>query len=187
MKNLLIIIALVFFSCKDKEPQTNIESTAIAMSEIVNNTENIISETTSEKSSMNQNYIKSAVYKGTLNNNIKISMYLKEQKNPCGGDLTFFIGMYKYVTQDKWILLDITTDRQKKNYCMVEDGFTGVLFLEDNESSLYGNWISTDTKKQFKVELENQFLDLKYAKDHDIIEQLDEILFDELIYEKNDC
>ena len=181
---------MISLSCKDKvalsETKT-IETVLAEAVDVVEGSANTITEINPENDDSNTQYINSSLYKGTLNGNIKISLYLKESENPCGGDLTFFTGMYKYDNQDKWILLDVSTDRAKKNYCMVEDNFSGVLFLEDNEGSFYGHWISPDTKKLFKVELENQFLDIKYAKDHTAIEELDEILFDDLIYNKNDC
>lgn len=191
MKSLFIIIVLVFLSCIDKEtsPNNEAETAAIAIAEIVE-IENSSSETTFEETDTNsEDYqvIRKVLYKGTLNGNIKITLYLNEQEHPCGGNLTILNAMYSYDNQDKWLLLNVTTDKDKKNYCMVEDGFTGVLFLENNEGSFYGNWISPSTRKQYKVELENQFLDLKYAKDHSIIEELDDILFDDLIYGKNDC
>lgn len=189
MKNVFIITVILLLSCKHislEKTNTKAED-AVEVLEAAEEIVDVITEINPEEGDVNQSYINSTLYKGTLNGNIKIELYLKESENPCGGDLTFFIGMYKYNTQDKWILLDITTDKHNKNYCMVEYSFSGVLFLEDNEGSLYGNWISADTKKQFKVELENQFLDIKYAKDHTVIEKLDEILFDDLIYGKNDC
>ena len=126
--------------------------------------------------------LKSNLYKGTLNGNIKIWLYLNEQEHPCGGEMTVLNAMYKYDNQDKWILLNVTVDKQKKNYCMVEDNFTGALFLEENENYFNGYWISPDTKKQFKVELEKQKPDKTST-----IEQLNEILFDDLLYNKNDC
>lgn len=207
MKNIFIVIVLVFLSCKDKEAPMKNKAALIEVAENSVEIDNEYSKTTSEEELENNNFettsnevkttseeinansdiLRKVLYKGTLNETIKISMYLNEEEHPCGGNLTILNAMYKYDNQDKWILLDITTDRQKKNYCMVEDGFSGALFLEENEGDFNGNWISIDTKKQFKVELEDQLLDIKFAKDHTIIEELDEILFDDLIYSKNDC
>ncbi|NRD20049.1 hypothetical protein HNV08_08310 [Winogradskyella eckloniae] len=197
MKNLIIILVIVALSCKDKIVSNDAKTAEIVegaeatksqeaqehLIAIVNNSES----DTNEISNATSDVLRSELFKGTLNGNIKISLYLKEQEHPCGGDLTILNAMYKYNNQDQWILLDVTADKQKKNYCMVEDGFLGVLFLQNNEGSLYGHWVSPDTEKQFKVELENQFLDTKYGKDDTIVEELDEILFDILIYGKNDC
>lgn len=207
MKNILIVFVLVFLSCKDKEAPIENKTALIEVAENSveidneysrttveeelenNNFETTSNEvnTTSEEINANSDILRKVLYNGTLDETIKISMYLNEEEHPCGGNLTILNAMYKYDNQDKWILLDVSTDRQKKNYCMVEDGFSGVLFLEENKGSFKGNWISRDTKKQFKVELENQLLDIKFAKDHTIIEQLDDILFDDLLYSKNDC
>lgn len=207
MRNIFIVIVLVFLSCNGKEAPIENKAALIEVAENSIEIDNEYSKTTSEEELENNNfettsnevnttseeinttqdYIRSVLYKGTLNETIKISLYLNEEVHSCGGNLTILNAMYKYDNQDKWILLDVSTDRQKKNYCMVEDGFTGVLFLEENEGSFKGNWISRDTKKQFKVELENQLLDIKFAKDHTIIEELGDILFDDLLYSKNDC
>ncbi|WP_458626595.1 hypothetical protein [Winogradskyella sp. PC D3.3] len=135
----------------------------------------------------NDDIIKNVLYKGTLNEKINIQLYINEQEHPCGGNKTIINAMYKYDKQDQWILLSVTTDSQHTNYAMIEDRFTGALFLENHQNRLKGVWLSPDAKKQFKVELENQLLDLKFAADHTIIEELDAILFDDLIYSKNDC
>ena len=172
MKNILLVLVVIFFSSKDNT------STAADMGvERITNTLESKPEITID----NSLFMKSALYKGALNGTIKIWLYLNEQEHPCGGDLTILNVMYKYDTQEKWILLNVTTDSQKMKYCMVEDNFSGVLFLEKNDSSLNGKWISPDVTKQFEVVLEKQ------AIDKILIEKLDEILFDDLIYSKNDC
>lgn len=129
----------------------------------------------------NSSLAKGSLYQGTLNGNIKIWLYLHEQGSPCGGDATVINAMYKYDNQDKWILLSVATDKQKKNYCMVEDNFTGTLFIEKEGKFFKGYWISPDTEKKFKAELE------KVSLEGLTFEELDEILFDDLIYNKNDC
>lgn len=172
MKNIFLVIAVLFLSCKENT------STAADLVEkkmvvtIANSPEEVVD---------NQGAAKMSFYKGTLNSTVKIQLYVNEQEHPCGGDLTLLNVMYKYEDQDKWILLYVTTDSQKMKYCMVEDNFSGVLFLEKKDTSFHGKWISPDTTKQFSVVLEKQILDKT------TIEKLDEILFDELIYGKNDC
>jgi len=163
MKSLFSLIAIVFLS---------FESNLNAISSLVSDIE--FSTTTPSE------LPRSVLYKGTLNGTIKIRLYLKEQEHPCGGS-TYFQGMYKYDKQEKWLLLEVTTDREQEKFCMVEDGFSGVLFLEKNEGSFHGNWISPDTKQQFKVELK------KVNLDETNTEKLDEVLFDDLLYSKNDC
>ncbi|WP_178985074.1 hypothetical protein [Winogradskyella helgolandensis] len=186
MKNILIIIVLVILSCKNKETPTKSEAGLISFSEISETTKNYNPEIITETIKINDDELRSDLYKGTLNSNIKIALYLKEQEHDCGGS-TFFYAMYKYENQDKWILLNVTTNQEQNNYCMVERNFSGVLFLEENSNSLNGKWISPDTSKQFNVELQREELDIKFAKDHTVIETLDEILFDDLLYNANDC
>lgn len=125
-------------------------------------------------------FIRTTLYKGTLNGNISIQLYLNEQESPCGGNKTILNAMYKYENQEKWILLSVTSDLKKK-YCFVEDNFTGVIFLEESGTNLNGKWISPNTKKQFKVILE------KVEANKSTIEKLNDILFDDLLYNKNDC
>lgn len=186
MKKTLIIILLVIFSCKNKETPTKSEAGLISFSEIIETTKNYNPEIITETIKINDVELRSDLYKGTLNSNIKISLYLKEQEHDCGGS-TFFYAMYKYENQDKWILLNVTTNQKQNNYCMIERNFSGVLFLKETSTTLNGKWISPDTSKQFKVELKSEELDIKFAKDHTAIETLDEILFDDLLYNANDC
>lgn len=127
------------------------------------------------------------ILKGTINNTIKITMYLNEQEDPCGGDATIIYAMYKYDTQEEWMLLNVTRNTKKKGYCMVEDNFTGVLFLEEHNNFFAGHWVSPDTKKQYRVLLENICNSSGLECNETVIEKLDEVLFDDLIYNKNDC
>ena len=173
MKHLLLLSVMLCFSFKFNETQNLQKNTHL--------------ESVSKKANETTQVLKTVLYQGTLNGTTNISLYIHEQEHPCGGNLTMINAMYKYDNQDRWILLEVTTDKEKKNYCMVEDNFTGVLFLEEKDHFLNGNWISPNTQKQFKVTLKNQLLDTKYADDHTKVEKLDEILFDELIYGKNDC
>ncbi|SDH48948.1 hypothetical protein [Winogradskyella thalassocola] len=186
MKNILIVIVMVFLSSSNKETPTKNHTGLIATSKNVETTKNYNPEIITETIKINDEELRSDLYKGTLNSNIKISLYLKEQEYACGGS-TFFYAMYKYENQDKWILLDVTTNREQNNYCMIERNFSGVLFLKETSTTLNGKWISPDTSKQFKVELKSEELDIKFAKDHTAVETLDEILFDDLLYNANDC
>jgi len=186
----VIIIALLFLSCKDKattvinsEPKIEIE---LASKEKINSVVNTTLETTIEDNNPNESVnnsdlVRTVLYKGTLDGTTQIQLYINEQGNPCGGNLTTLSAMYKYDNQNNWILLEVTTDEKKEKYCMVEDNFSGVLFLEENENNFNGNWISPDTQKQLKIELK------KINVDNVIIEKLNEILFDDLIYNKYDC
>ncbi|MCL5245338.1 hypothetical protein M4I21_05930 [Cellulophaga sp. 20_2_10] len=167
MNKLLIIISILFLNIGTKEHKG-------LNSKIEISTEDIHLE---GATNVNRNIL----YKGTLNGKTKISLYLNEQEHPCGGEMTLLNAMYKYDNQKKWLLLNTTTDIQKKKYCMVEDNFTGALFLEEEGDYLRGNWVSPDTKQKYEVELKKVDLN-KIEKD-----KLDEILFDDLLYSKNDC
>ncbi|MCG8183456.1 hypothetical protein [Tenacibaculum piscium] len=159
MKTIILFLAVLFLPCKDKNQDKFQE---------------IYQERYQEKN-------QKELYKGTLNGSIKITLYINEQEHPCGGNLTILNAMYKYDNQKKWILLNITTDKQNKKYAMVEDNFSGALFLQKQNNSFYGTWISPNTKKQFKVILEKTILDETSS------EKLEAILFDDLLYNKNDC
>lgn len=121
------------------------------------------------------------LYEGTLNGTIPISLFLVEQEHPCGGDAKIFYAMYKYDRQEKWLLLSITMDQHYQHFCMVEDPFTGVLILSKNDNELNGIWSSPDHSKQYDVALK------KVALEVEMNAQLQEILFDDLLYNKNDC
>lgn len=127
------------------------------------------------------------ILKGTINNTLKITMYINEQEHPCGGNSTVINAMYKYDEQGEWMLLNTTRDVKKQRYCMVEDNFTGVLFLEEHNNLFTGQWISPDTKKQYSIVLKNICNASDLECDETVIEKLDETLFDDLIYSKNDC
>ncbi len=175
MKHLLLLIPLAFLSFNAKD-NASLDSGVFSKTENCNFESN--SENIKDKPS---EILRTVLYSGTLNGTIAIRLYLNEQEHPCGGDLTILNAMYKYDTQEKWLLLSVTTDRQKEKYCLVEDDFSGVLFLEEKEDSFNGNWVSPDTKKKFQVELK------KVALEKAAIEKLDDILFDDLLYGKNDC
>lgn len=199
MKHLLILTAIVFLSCKEKETEKTIVEIAAEVTEvaaisgknlpdkIVNNSEGY--KDRDETTVQNSSYLKSYLYKGALNGNIKISLYLTAHENPCGGgmDAPSYNAMYKYDNQEKWMLLNVNTDLYRTQFCMVEDWFTGTLFLTKNGYMLNGKWISPDTKKQFYVELEDQLLDNTLEFDKAVIQNLDVILFDDLLFYKNDC
>lgn len=172
MKKLLIVCVILSLGFKNKDA-------SITTSEVMVTTEH--PQLDFNKTSATSQFIRTTLYRGTLNETVNISLYLNEQEHPCGGNLTILSAMYKYDDQDKWLLLSVTTDALKKKYCLVEDYFTGVLFLEENGSHFNGTWISPNAKKQFKIELET------VPADKFFIEKLDEILFDDLLYHKNDC
>lgn len=173
MKSLLFILtgllSITSLDCKESQRQSGVKENQID----VIKTRFMGSKSSSESTN--------TLFKGTLNGTKVIWLYLSEQENPCGGDRTTLSAMYKYEDQKKWILLDVSSNTTKKNFCLVEDEFTGVMLLTLNGNSFNGNWKSPDDKKQFEVKLEKT--DLTETKN----ESLQEILFDDLIYNRNDC
>lgn len=172
MKNILVLIAVILLSCKENTLKASDNAVAPLLTAV---------DAKVEKTNDTSVTVKHSFYQGTLNKTTNIRLYINEQEQPCGGDLTILNVMYKYDSQEEWIFLNVTTDRKRLTYCMVEDGFSGALFLEKSENVFIGQWISPDTKKQFDVVLE------KVAIDPAQVEKLEEILFDVLIYGRDDC
>ena len=152
----IIVIAILFLSCKDKN-DTIINSQPNIVVELakekVNTLQSSDLETTIENNNSNPDQsiddsgvLRTVLYQGTLDETIQIQLYLNEQESSCGGNLSILSAMYKYDHQDKWILLEVTTDSKKEKYCMVEDNFSGVLFLEENLNNFNGKWIITVRK-----------------------------------------
>lgn len=175
MKNTLFLIAIIFLSCDNQNPINLNPELGPLMAQ---NEYKLDAESSNEVSAEISG---ATLYKGTLGESTVIRLYMSEQEHPCGGNQTIIDAMYSYDKQEKWILLSVTTDIQKQNYCMVEDHFTGVLFLVANENTFSGTWISPTTERQLKVELH------KTKLDNETKEKLDETLFDDLLYNKNDC
>lgn len=172
MRYFFILIILCFFSCKS-------EISPVAQLAFESKPE-VVKEDVSPviKGHTIAGFLSTDLYKGYLNETIEISLYLQEQEHPCGGNMTIIDAMYKYSNQKNWLLLSVNTNQQKKNYCLVENNFTGVLFLEEAENTLIGNWISPDTKKQYKVSLK------KVVTKKTEIEKISET-YDKLYYEIN--
>lgn len=175
MKNNLFFAAIIFLSCTTKNSTpSNLEIdpqlTGIDLQLNAEEVPRLESQVTTGAS----------LYKGTMDPSIPIWLYLNEQEHPCGGDMTIIDAMYSY-DQEKWILLDVTTDQQKKNYCFVEVNFSGALFLAASKNELNGTWISPDAKKQLNVTLE------KISLDASTNEKMQETLYDDLLYNENDC
>lgn len=121
---------------------------------------------------------KSQLFKGNINENLPITLYLKIEQNDCTGK-DYIYGMYKYKNSSNWLLLSVEYN-EKGQYILVEENFTGALILNKKEDNLEGLWISPDYKKQLKVQLTQNKLSKKES------ELYLEIL-DKLNYEMNDC
>jgi len=89
------------------------------------------------KSGFSQNE-KAALFEGTLDGKINITLFLSPTENPCGGiPYYFYKAMYKYKKSKNWIQLSTTTNN-KSNYIFVEHQFTGVLMLQKSTVGFTG-------------------------------------------------
>ena len=96
---------------------------------------------------------KSNLYKGTIDGKIAVTFFIKTEENPCTADL-MYTSMYRYDKSGSWIQLDITQNTKNENqFALVEHGFTGLMILKKDQTAFSGLWISSDSKKQLKVEL----------------------------------
>lgn len=122
----------------------------------------------------------SNLYKGTVDGETPITVYIKTEENPCTADL-MFTSMYRYNKSNNWIQLNITQGKKKENeFVMVEHGFSGVLILQKNGNTFTGLWISPDTKKQLKVDLKEAAMTKKEIENF-------EKTMEKVNYENNDC
>ncbi|MNL37085.1 hypothetical protein D3C87_1592070 [compost metagenome] len=62
----------------------------------------------------------------------------------------------------------------------MEHGFTGVMILKKDETTFSGLWISSDSKKQLKVELKETKMTKKETESY-------EAKMEKVNYENNDC
>jgi len=123
---------------------------------------------------------KSNLYKGTIDGKIAVTFFIKTEENPCTADL-MYTAMYRYDKSGSWIQLDITQNTKNENqFALVEHGFTGVIILKKDETNFSGLWISSDSKKQLKVELKEAKMTKKETESY-------EAKMEKVNYENNDC
>lgn len=97
--------------------------------------------------------VKSFLYKGTIDGETAVTFYMKAAENP-HSDSLLYTSMYRLDKSDEWIPLDTTQNKKNKSeFLLVENGFTGVMILNQEQNMLKGLWISPDCKKQLKTEL----------------------------------
>jgi hypothetical protein len=124
--------------------------------------------------------VKSILYKGTIDGKTAVTFYIKAENHPCNGDL-MYTSMYRYDKSGNWIQLDATQNKKNEHeFIFVEQGFTGVMILKKDDTTLNGLWISPDSKKQLKTELKKVPMTAK-----DI--QFYEDKMEKVNYENNDC
>lgn len=96
------------------------------------------------------------LYRGTLGER-RIELYLAEREQPCNGE-PMYHGMYRYEGNPAWLQLQITANA-KRQFVMVEHGFSGVLMLKDAGQALSGEWTSLDQARRWPVKLRRQTID----------------------------
>ncbi|WP_163393056.1 hypothetical protein [Flavobacterium limi] len=123
---------------------------------------------------------KSILYKGTIDGKIAVTVYIKEEENPCTADI-MYTSMYRYDKSGSWIQLDITQNKKNENqFVLVEHGFSGVMILKKEGVNFNGIWISPDSKKQLKIILKEVRMTKKEAGSY-------EDKMEKVNYENNDC
>ena len=116
-------------------------------------------------------------YRGTLGER-RIELYLAEREQPCNGE-PMYHGMYRYDGNPGWLQLQVTANA-KRQFVMVEDGFSGVLMLKEAGQGLSGEWTSPDQARRWPVTLRRRPLD---AKGVEALEDAHE----KLNHRNNDC
>ncbi|CAA9195556.1 hypothetical protein ACHRVW_16460 [Flavobacterium collinsii] len=124
--------------------------------------------------------VKSILYKGTIDGKTAVTFYIKAENHPCNANL-MYTSMYRYDKSGNWIQLNTTQNKKnKREFVFVEQGFTGVMILEKDDTTFNGLWISPDAKKQLKTELKKVPMT---AKDIEFYEDK----MEKVNYENNDC
>ncbi len=95
----------------------------------------------------------SRLYKGTINNKIKITLYLEGLDEGINADPV--IGSYKYDNNKDYILLNGYRNNEG-NISLVElssVNFTGTFLGTLNKKRIIGKWISANQKKTYAFDL----------------------------------
>ncbi|MDY3319906.1 hypothetical protein PG637_10910 [Riemerella anatipestifer] len=93
------------------------------------------------------------LYKGTINNTIKITLYLRGLDEGINADP--IIGTYKYDNKKNYILLNGYRNNDG-NISLVEfstANFSGTFLGTLSENRIVGKWISANQKKNYAFEL----------------------------------
>ncbi len=117
------------------------------------------------------------LYKGNIDGKMPVTLYLVAS-DPCGGHMVYD-AIYKYDSKSNWLQLSVQVSEQEE-YCMTENGFTGVLLLRRTGKTLRGIWISPDRKRSLEVIFNQQVLS---PEEKQKLEQVR----DQVNYELNDC
>jgi hypothetical protein len=117
------------------------------------------------------------VYRGTVGERA-VTFYVVENINQCTGEAIFY-GMYRYEGKSLWLQLDITVN-DKRQFVMVENGFTGVLMLKEAGGGMNGQWLSPDHARTLPVMLKPKKVS---AKETEALEKQ----YEETNYQNHDC
>lgn len=93
------------------------------------------------------------LYKGTINNSIKITLYLQGLDEGTNADP--IIGVYKYDNKKNYILLNGYRNNDG-NISLVElssVNFSGTILGTLTDNRIIGKWISANQKKNYTLEL----------------------------------
>ena len=96
---------------------------------------------------------KGKLYKGTINNTIKITLYLEGLDEKTNADP--ITGTYKYENEKEYILLNGFRNNDG-NINLVElstANFSGTFLGTLTENRIFGKWISANQKKNYTFEL----------------------------------
>lgn len=112
-----------------------------------------------------------------------VTLYLRSEPAPCGGDRRLITAIYRYDGVSKWLLLRATDDR-KGHLALVESGLatgvTGAMMLAGQGDGLKGKWISPDGERLLPVQLRER------APGPAERERLDDQL-ERTVHDNNDC
>ncbi|MBJ2176455.1 hypothetical protein JBL43_19550 [Aureibaculum sp. A20] len=127
---------------------------------------------------LNAQEFKFEEYKGTMNDSVSIVLYLRSTEHECSAEI-MYQGMYKYDGINNWLQVNITQN-DKKQFVMVDYGFSGVLLLNKTAKGFSGVWISSDAKKKLKIELQKNEITKEETEKY-------EDIYEEVNYSNNDC
>lgn len=112
-----------------------------------------------------------------------VTMYLKDEPAPCGGDLRLITAIYRYDGVSKWLELDANSDR-KGRLALVESnpgsGVSGAMMLVRDGDGLKGKWISPDGERVLPARFQPAPAPAKKRR------EMEETL-EKVHYDNNDC
>lgn len=112
-----------------------------------------------------------------------VTMYLKDEAAPCGGDARLITAIYRYDGVSKWLELDANSDR-KGHLALVESnlgsGVSGAMMLVRDGDGLKGKWIGPDGERVLPARFQPAPATPKKRR------EMEETL-EKVHYDNNDC